>query len=300
MKHDNSKQRVLIFGAGQAGLHALMKLKNQYEIIGFVDNDPKKHGSIIAELTVFSPTEILSINFDKVIIVSEFAEDILKQLRSSKLAPICKVVTLPRRDTKASKFGVESPLYDVSISILLAIAAYLKQQQIFYFIDAGTLLGIYRDGALIPWDDDLDFGIHQKDTNKTIALLPGLLDKLEKITGHKWQSHTQISARSFGLIKTNDVRSIKVSVIEDDVSLPMIDLFVKYVSGDNMDYTLASRGMRLSSRHVLSLDSIEFKGQELQIPGDPEGYLESYYGDWRTPIKNWELSMLANTTVYHD
>ena len=28
-----------------------------------------------------------------------------------------------------------------------------------YFISGGTLLGIYRDGKLIDWDDDIDIDI---------------------------------------------------------------------------------------------------------------------------------------------
>jgi hypothetical protein len=35
-----------------------------------------------------------------------------------------------------------------------------------YWIDSGTLLGLYRDGSLISWDDDIDIGMWQQDLIK--------------------------------------------------------------------------------------------------------------------------------------
>ncbi len=39
-----------------------------------------------------------------------------------------------------------------------------------YWIEAGTLLGAVRNTGIIPWDDDLDIGIMQKDVRKLKAL----------------------------------------------------------------------------------------------------------------------------------
>lgn len=42
----------------------------------------------------------------------------------------------------------------------------LSETKINYHLIAGSALGQARNGGLIPWDDDVDFGIHSKDANK--------------------------------------------------------------------------------------------------------------------------------------
>jgi lipopolysaccharide cholinephosphotransferase len=46
-----------------------------------------------------------------------------------------------------------------------------KKHNITYWIVCGTLLGARRHGGFIPWDDDLDVAILQKDYNKLISIL---------------------------------------------------------------------------------------------------------------------------------
>ncbi len=42
----------------------------------------------------------------------------------------------------------------------------LKDNNIDYFVVAGSLLGVLRHGEIIPWDDDIDIGIFEKDIEK--------------------------------------------------------------------------------------------------------------------------------------
>ena len=42
-------------------------------------------------------------------------------------------------------------------------SAVFEKYQLRYWLDGGSLLGAFRHGGLIPWDDDLDVGIFEKD-----------------------------------------------------------------------------------------------------------------------------------------
>jgi len=48
----------------------------------------------------------------------------------------------------------------------------LSTNNVPYFISCGTLLGAIRDKGLIPWDNDIDIGIEQKDLDKLVSLKP--------------------------------------------------------------------------------------------------------------------------------
>ena len=45
---------------------------------------------------------------------------------------------------------------------LLAIDKVCKEHNLRYYIMAGTMLGAVRHKGFIPWDDDLDIGMHTK------------------------------------------------------------------------------------------------------------------------------------------
>ena len=45
-----------------------------------------------------------------------------------------------------------------------------EKYSIKYWIDDGTLLGIIRDGDLIPWDHDVDVGISGESASKLMSI----------------------------------------------------------------------------------------------------------------------------------
>lgn len=76
-------KKIMIFGASKAGLRTMSLLQShKAEVIGFVDNDPKKWGQFLEGKKIFSPNRLEKKNFDGIIIASfPGRQEITKQLK---------------------------------------------------------------------------------------------------------------------------------------------------------------------------------------------------------------------------
>ena len=292
------KSKVIIFGAGNAGLAAVNNLGPNEQCIAFCDNDEAKVGSQLAELPVVSPAKLTELVFDKILIASEYFERIGQQLVEQIGISPDKISVLAANQIKPFRFGDSPEGRQASETLLGALSQCLSKYQIKHHIDAGTLLGIFRDGHLIPWDDDLDIAIPAEEVNKVRDHQGDITAELESVSGYAWGISELLSNRNFGEVKAGTTRSFKISPLENGANLPLIDLFVKYIDGDNMDYVISSRGFSMASKHMNSLETIDFNGQILPIPFDTAGYLTSHYGDWQTPKQDWTLADIKSATVF--
>jgi len=72
--------------------------------------------------------------------------------------------------------------------MLLKTIDILNEKGFKYWLEAGTLLGIFRDGDLIPWDYDADIGIPADSADDIMNLrmdfLPNYLIKRGKINSN--------------------------------------------------------------------------------------------------------------------
>jgi len=294
-KADQAKLNAVIFGAGDAGCAAYELLRNEYNIVAFADNDASKFNTELLGLKVISANEIRTSGVQKVLIASEYSEQIFKQLTTLKLEQTIEV--LASRYLKAIDFS-QTEIREQATSVLLSLCDKLNITDIRYYVDAGTLLGIVRDGELIPWDDDLDIALHAADTEQFESYLPLLLDELKNIYDVQYTANSYTTKTGFGAVPAGAIRNFKLLPTEPKSTMPMIDVFVKYIHGDNMDYCLASRGIRMPSVHFDSYDEFVFKQQVIKLPHQHEAYLRAHYGDWQTPKPDWSLSELDNSTLF--
>lgn len=288
--------KVLIFGASLSGCSALSELVDLYDVVAFADNDTKKHGFEIETIPIISPSEIAVLNPELILIASEFFEQIQGQL--AHLVPHIKVEVLPARLIKPIQLKDSHRQGQTAVDLLLMLSENLARHNVPHYIDAGTLLGVYRDNALIPWDDDLDFAVNADFLAHTIKIIEQLLPKMLAITGVTWTLHQYINHQTFGAVPIDAIRALKLLPNDDRETFPGIDFFVKYIQGQNMDYCLASRGFRMPSIHFSQTQSHEFAGGVVYLPYAAEDYLTGHYGDWQTPQKDWLLSEIKSATVF--
>lgn len=83
-------------------------------------------------------------------------------------------------DTQAfRKIGLTLKEYKLLNKLLKDLAAALKKYKVRYWMDGGTMLGSVRHRGMIPWDDDVDFGILDKDEKQLHRAIKSLEKKYD-------------------------------------------------------------------------------------------------------------------------
>ncbi len=169
---------------------------------------------------------------------------------------------------------------------LPAIAALLENQGIPFCIDGGTLLGIVREGRLLPWDDDADFFVRGEDAHRVLSLRWRLFFMGYRI------SKTQTKEK-YGPIPQGAPRIYKIkSLFKSGGQRVIIDLIFKYA--DERDYhwvvgTKPSVHKKVPRKYYDHFESVTYKGVSYPVPCDVENYLKVRYGDWKKAKKEWDF-----------
>lgn len=151
------------------------------------------------------------------------------------------------------------------IEDLILFKNLIEEVAIDYVIYFGTLLGARRNGALIPWDDDVDF------------VLYGNLSKVSSL---------ELLLKDSQFIKIRhegDIVTYKKSEVRFDLyifnSKPM-----HYRCNDYI----------IPKKYLKSTDCIEMYGVDFSSPTNVDGVLEQLYGkNWKIPKKDCSASPVA-------
>lgn len=186
-------------------------------------------------------------------------------------------------------------LKDLQLKNLNELITIFKKNKARFWIDCGTLLGIYRDKDIINGDSDCDVGIFAEDV--TLELLNDLKDRLIAVSG-MFYSTTDLE----GHLNTDEfvkAKNLKFVMLEDgkkqmfkgvDVSC---DIFLYFPHEDYHMFKYGGREqyIRTKSEYVTKLDDMQFKGLRIKIPSDIEKYLEQLYGkEWSTPDSSFDYN----------
>lgn len=167
------------------------------------------------------------------------------------------------------------PVESKKIVVEEATRALMKAQELLnsadipFFLIAGTLLGVYRDGKLLPHDKDMDIGVDWSiDREKLLHVLCASGD----FSPARFRLNVPLQERW------------KISVVhsKSDISL---DIFFHRKDGEGVLCGVDHFPVpNLSRPKAFTLKTLNWQDLDWLIPDPVEHYLEDFYGDkWRVP-----------------
>jgi lipopolysaccharide cholinephosphotransferase len=171
-----------------------------------------------------------------------------------------------------SKYNIPESHRKMLNQLLRDVTEVLREQQVDYFIDGGTLLGAVRNKGQIPWDDDVDLGVMYPDFEKMPVVLLPLLDKGYQVEIYPFLVKVYVENQwIFDEIKT--------------VGTPTLDIFPW--SNDEQKYQLENVADQArwpqcwhSQGDLFPLNNYVFDGMLVRGPHNPFPYLERMYPDY--------------------
>lgn len=162
--------------------------------------------------------------------------------------------------------------------MLLFTIDQLQKNNIPFWLEAGTLLGIYRDGNLISWDYDADISIPAEYSDKVAALrykfFPRYIVRKRPIYS-RWIP--------------GDTRVVKVKTAWEKLRQVNfhIDLFCVYKVNDKYRWVDSGVLKQVDAKFFDTQDSIKWEKHKIPIPAHTDEYLSLRYGNWRIPSKSY-------------
>ena len=271
--------KIILFGASLGGQNYLKNHSHEYEVLAVADNNAVIHGQLLEGNLIINPSAIPSYPYDKIIVASMYVDSITKQLVE---------LGVPREKiayaSKISMKRVGLPFEDESI-LSKANQMIAKLSEILYDIPHyyafGTLLGIVRDGRLIPWDDDIDVTIHEQDVEEIKQRLILHAKELKEIIDIKMYERVRQDGKVIALM---------IDCYINDEAVFNIGLDTIFIENNIAKHDLNET----PAVFFKAYEEIEFNGVKLKVPNKYEDFLTYTYGDWRKVKKH---TSFANNTL---
>ena len=178
----------------------------------------------------------------------------------------------------------------------------MDEANIKYWVDFGTLLGIYRDGKFIDHDFDIDLGMYAKDYNKDIEAL------LVKNGFKKIRAFYAFGKLSEQTWNWNGVL-VDLFLYNEEENGGRIFIYNFYTDGEANNIKIDEKtskcnNLKAQACYCPKVDVIvkhDFNGINVSMPENTVEYLKMNYGEnFMTPDKYWDTSKSTNIEEVED
>ncbi|MBR1741774.1 MAG: LicD family protein [Lachnospiraceae bacterium] len=181
-----TEEKCVVFGSSRISGMIIYYLENvqKLPVDAIIDNSKYNQGKNIYGKSVFSPEVYLESGKKKdviILIASGYQDDMIRQLEAMGYQmekEIFKVIDLPEVMSDFSFFdrsGYQEmdpgKVQKIQLEVLHHLKEICDRHDIRYFLEGGTLLGAVRHHGYIPWDDDIDVYVVQKDMMRLAEVL---------------------------------------------------------------------------------------------------------------------------------
>jgi len=175
--------------------------------------------------------------------------------------------------------------------VLLEAKRALESANVLFWLDFGTLLGVYRDGAFLTNDLDIDLGIFLDDYSVEI-------ENVMKKHGFKLIKEYHIDNKKYGLEQTYILKGVTIDLfyytVKNDIMYShLFHHFPKLTYAESIEI----KGGLLPIEQYLpisSFDKISFLNHNFTVPIPTDKYLSYHYGDEYKTSKPWSYYDLEN------
>ena len=262
----------VLFGAGTGAGIWLQRWRDASASYLIIDNDSGLWGLERYGVGIAPPDAIQDVDIEKVIVLFSHVRDARAQLLTLGV-PDSAIEVPPKPAFRPQPF-LTAAIRREALDALRNVLDVLLDASISPIVEQGAALGLYRDGDLIKWDNDIHIGV-------------------------AWKQSSNLSVRSVNaLLGSLDGRETSVTVTESG-------LIATWLHGDaRIPFTVYSRRV---IRRVAAASAGEFlsvpasvwwpprsyyvNGFKYPLPANPEKYFEQVYGsDWKTPRPEFSFS----------
>lgn len=281
--------KVILFGAGGAGI-SFINNNTEYEVIAFTDNNQKVWGSSLMNIPVIKPTEIEQHSFDYIVVTSTWADSIQEQLVNVLNIPSNKVLVPSKSEIKSSNLPFEHlPTLLLAREAMVAVSEYLTNNGVSVYLDFGSLLGIIREGDIIPWDDDIDFTINESEFAVATELMKHFNSVAPKRNGIIWSVYKSMHDGVDISIGVKLIASENQEYKDFNIEI------AKRRNRDGISELVGLNGLLYApSNHFNGCEYIKAFDHDFCIPKEPYEYLCFIYGNWKEPIKEMTFQSYPN------